>query len=284
MLYLFWMTRPVNALIAMVSVWIGGWIAGAVLKGPWLWLEGLAMGLLAALGNLHNDWVDREVDRINRPERPLPSGKISPQALGWTIGILLACVLALGVYLGVPHLLFFVSVAGLLYFYNKVFKGLPLFGNFAVALLCASALMLPTIEPRLWGEDSQPWVLVPLAFFSLLFTSIRELIKDIEDVPGDRAAGLTTFPVLLGVAPRRSLVQWCLVASVFSPGIPVALGIFPKVFLLASVALVIPPILMALFFVHSSHENWRKAQKMLKLAMVGGLFATAITWKGLQFI
>jgi 4-hydroxybenzoate polyprenyltransferase len=278
------MTRPGNALMAAASVWLGGWVAGAKIDGPSLWLDGIAMGILAAAGNLHNDVIDLPVDRINRPDRPLPQGLVTLAQTRLFAGLLTLAALGIGFFRGTPQLLLFVCVTLLLFTYNRTLKGLPLVGNFVVALLCASALWLPSLDPALWPAGSSPLFLLPLILFSFLFTMIRELVKDMEDVEGDRAAHLRTFPIVAGVRASRLLALLLLCLALVSPVFPVILGIYPWTFLAGTLFLVVPPTLGAMLALFPSRNDWHQSQKMLKFAMIGGLFASALALKLSPFI
>src|SRR3954466_6413321 len=134
------LARLPNAAVAAGGVWLGH----ACLPGPIdaraAALGSLAMALLAAAGNMHNDVIDLPIDRINRPDRPLPSGRIAPRAALAVASITFAASLALAFALGRDQGYLVAAMGLLLYFYNVNLKGMPLAGNLAVALLCALAI------------------------------------------------------------------------------------------------------------------------------------------------
>ena len=72
--------RPLNCLIAALSVYVGAFTIG--LRWPTfdLGIAALSAALIAAAGNAFNDVRDVAIDRINRPTRPLPAGKLSERA------------------------------------------------------------------------------------------------------------------------------------------------------------------------------------------------------------
>jgi len=276
---LFRMIRPGNVVMAGGSVWLAAWIGGADLGQHGLWLDGVALGLLAALGNLHNDLVDLPVDQVNRPERPLPSGLVSSQQV-WSVILLGLCLLViLGLLRDVPHGIFFVVVAVLLFVYNRWLKGWPVVGNLAVALLCASALWVPLLDQQVWSTGSHPEWLWPLVGFSFLFTWVRELVKDVEDMAGDGCAHLKTLPLLIG--KRRSLVvaQGLLFLCVGSILLPWMRVIYPFAFVVVCVLTVLPWVGRAWLALRSKNTTLRVAQKSLKMAMVGGLVASILVFR-----
>ena len=83
---LFKMIRPVNIVIAMVTLAIGYYLLGVLplqeMNISWLTLILQALGFAFAIGfaNIQNDIWDLETDKLNRPERPLVNGKISVSA------------------------------------------------------------------------------------------------------------------------------------------------------------------------------------------------------------
>ena len=70
------LTRPVNLLIALLSIFIGGFVTGTIHPLLKLLLASFSGMLVAAGANSINDYYDLEIDRINKPKRPLPSGLI----------------------------------------------------------------------------------------------------------------------------------------------------------------------------------------------------------------
>ena len=201
---------------------------------------------LVCFANAHNDVVDFEVDKINRPNRVLPSGKISVK----TAKIAASLCLLLGV-VAEPLLL----IVGILTFvYNRYLKGLPLVGNFMVALLTCAPIAVPIIKFGL----PQP-ILTMLAFFAFMLTFVREITKDIEDMPGDSSMNLKTFPLLFGVKLSLGLIFICEFQCL------VALAFFKPILF----AVIFPFILVSVIF--ALLKKWRLSQSVLKLTMIAGL-------------
>jgi len=213
----------------------------------------LGVFFLVAFANAHNDIIDFETDRINRPKRPLPSGYIKLKTAN-IIAIKCVCLaIILGLVSGFEFALLFAAVGALSLVYNKFLKGLPLAGNFAVALLTTTPIVIPIVKFGLQPE------LYYLAFFAFILTMAREITKDIEDIPGDSAIGLKTFPVLLGINLSLLLVFICELQCL------ALLALFKPYAILA----VLPCLLLSAFFVRK--KKWRLSQTMIKLAMLAGL-------------
>lgn len=254
-----------NMVISGIATLLGFWIGGVSPIHATPWLPAAVMMLLTAFANAHNDLVDFTVDRINRPERPLPSGRLS-----WRQGLLLAWgALALAVLLGTLHSLIhgvvFALLGLMLWVYNKFLKGRPLIGNLWVALLTASPLLVATLDT---GWQHALW---PPMLFAFLLSFAREIIKDIEDVPGDQACGLQTFPIVYGIPAARTLTLVLLVLTGTALPLPVTLGTYSCSFLILAGILVLPPLIGALWA--TLQLRWRRAQGLVKIAMLGGILA-----------
>ena len=92
--------RPANCAITFASVLLGGWLGPHAIS-PALLLAALSASLIMAGGNALNDLCDIEADRINKPGRPLPSGRLPVWAARLQAVVLAALGLALSLLL--PH-------------------------------------------------------------------------------------------------------------------------------------------------------------------------------------
>ncbi len=154
----------------------------------------LAVFMITGAGNAVNDYYDRDIDAVNRPDRPLPSGRISPRsALIYSLLLFAAgCIFAAAVNqicLAVAAL-----NSSLLFFYARNLKATPLAGNLCVAYLTGSTFLFGGAAYGLEGMEAN---LVP-AGLSILATMSREIAKDIEDMEGDRQGGAKTLPIIAG--------------------------------------------------------------------------------------
>lgn len=209
--------RPVNALIAGASVLVGA----TCLPGPMPWsLALLGFGIMAALaagGNAENDVCDLTIDRRNRPDRPLPSGAVTPRQALITAYALYALALAASWMASSRHALLVAGMIVLLIAYNRRLKRLPLWGNLAVSLLCALALIFT--EWPAW-----PKATAVAAGFAFLTTLLREILKDIEDMPGDGENGLRTAPLVFGVPKSKTLAMALSLLLLLLLPMPLVLG------------------------------------------------------------
>jgi len=269
------LVRPGNALIAAAAVWLG-WIS-LRLRPEWqlaFW-GSLSMLLMVGGGNADNDALDVEVDRVNRPNRPLAAGLLG-RGTAWTTAFLLYGGAILCAWIGSPlHGLLAAVMAVLLIAYNRFYKGRPLSGNLIISLLCGLAVYfveLPLlIDFPLTTKDS-----LPAAVFAFLVTFVRELVKDAEDVVGDRLAGHRTFAVTAGTeAARRLAFASMVVLLLLIPGPALYFG-YHWSYLALIVVLggpVLGPLLLELARTDAGPTHFARAQKLLKLFMVAGMIS-----------
>ena len=126
--------RPLNVLIVGAAVILGLHLGGG--EGHWVvWIFGpLAAMLVTAFANIDNDLSDVAIDRINRPNRPLVSGRVSSRAaFVFSLTILTIALLSAGVC-GKAALILAGGVAVWLVIYNRWAKRRLLIGNVMVAI------------------------------------------------------------------------------------------------------------------------------------------------------
>ncbi len=252
------LTRPANAVAAGVLTFLGAYVAGGF--GGELPAVAAAVGatvLATGAGNAINDYFDREIDRINRPDRAIPRGAVSPRA-----AVVLAVVLfgaAILLALALPALAVAIAVVNLLALvaYTELFKGTPGAGNALVAYLVGSTFLFGAAAV---GDVRPAAVLFALA---ALATFSREVIKDVEDMAGDREEGLNTLPIAVG--RRRALVVGAaaLVVSVLAIPLPYLYGPFGVAYLV----LVVPAAAVMLAGAVRSFADPAAGQRRVKYGM-----------------
>jgi len=188
------LTRPLNTLITGLTVVVGGLIAGKSEQFDPAILIGAAIvaALVAAGANAINDAFDAVIDLINRPDRPIPSGEVSRiLAALWGLLLTVTGVIA-GWTMSVMLGLIATIVGVLLYLYNSRLKRTPLTGNIVVAICGGLAFIYGGVAVGQVGK-----ALIPACFAFLIHLG-REIVKDVEDLPGDLAVGARTLPIVAG--------------------------------------------------------------------------------------
>jgi geranylgeranylglycerol-phosphate geranylgeranyltransferase len=188
--------RPINCLMMGFAVIVGAALANPDVLGTF-WQEliyGFITGFtLTAASMAINDYYDREIDTVNEPKRPIPSGLIKPKealifASALTIvGFVAAFLTSLSCFvIAIIAWIIFVT-------YTTVGKRSGLPGNFLVSTCVA----MPFIYGSVAANTIQSNVLI---FVSMVFLSNtgREITKGIVDVEGDRMQNVKTLAVLYG--------------------------------------------------------------------------------------
>ncbi|MCC6459389.1 MAG: geranylgeranylglycerol-phosphate geranylgeranyltransferase [Saprospiraceae bacterium] len=303
--------RLPNLVIVFLSQWVPYWFvlrpallqAGCipVLTERTFSLIATTTVLTSLAGYIINDYFDREIDAVNRPNqvvvgRYIPSGIVLMMYLGLTV---LVHTLALRMYLVLPEpksfwpLLVFPIVSFFLFLYAWQVKCTPVMGNFLVALLCGAVPVIP-----LFPEDRAIWLasfqtseaihqatgLVWLyALFAFVTNLLREQVKDLEDFQGDAACGCNTLAVIKGVRYAKKP------AAFTSLAVSILLGILlyfwtqteaPKWQIGAGFVLLLLPALFTTGLIYRAstkmHFSW--ASRCIKLIMLAGLFLLLRSW------
>ena len=262
--------RPVNFLITFISV-----IVAAVIclpdKSPVVnvFIAAIAASLVMASGNIINDIFDLEIDKINRPERPLPSGKISNKEALVLYFIFLLLSFICSWFINLPAFLIVVVSTFILYLYSKYIKRIPLVGNIIVAFLTGLVFIYGGFV-----VDNPKAAIVP-ALFAFLINLIREVVKDMEDINGDRMIGVITLPIKFGFQKSRVLILVITIFLVLFTLYPFLIQ-FYKIEYILIVMIIVNPILvysLKLLFKNQSVGSLSKISNLLKLDMVFGLIA-----------
>jgi len=180
----------------------------------------LATICIAAAAYIINDIFDYEIDKINKP-RSVIVHRLIPLAKAKTYyWVLNAIGLLLGGYLSWVTqnyylFLYFPLTVFMMWWYSKTLKKQPFWGNLIVAIFCALvALIILTAEntflkviyQQFPEEGAAVWrVFVAYAVFAFLATLFREIVKDLEDMPGDEKGGARTLPIAIGVPKTKNI-------------------------------------------------------------------------------
>jgi geranylgeranylglycerol-phosphate geranylgeranyltransferase len=204
----FKLTRPTNSFVAGLAAIVAYLIATGSLIPETVFLFAI-VALITAAGNVINDFFDAKIDAINRPDRPIPSGAVSRGAArGFAVTLFLAGILVSfftsSLCIGITVVNSIILVA-----YAAKLKSTPLIGNIAVAYLSASIF--------LFGGALNGWEglihIIPVAAITFFAILSRELLKDAEDVEGDRAGGADTVPLRIGI---KKTAEFALITTVLA--------------------------------------------------------------------
>lgn len=201
--------RPLNCVMVFSAV-----IVLSYLTTGSLGYEDLAAAFAAAFacagGNVANDYFDAEADRRNRPQRPIPSGRISPKGARELSLELFGLGLVISISLGLLAFAFVLAVELSLIAYSAWIKKRVLLGNALVSLMLSLVVVFPSVVHATFT----PLALLAAPLFLLNLS--REVVKDIGDMAGDKISGKRTFALARGPRPAALLATSLLAASFIS--------------------------------------------------------------------
>ncbi|EOY07152.1 UbiA prenyltransferase family protein isoform 2 [Theobroma cacao] len=272
-------------------VW--GVVCGAAASGNFHWnLEDVAKSILCMIMSgpcltgytqTLNDWYDREIDAINEPYRPIPSGAISENEVVTQIWLLLLGGIGIAGLLDVwaGHdipIVFYLALGGSLLSY--IYSAPPLklkqngwFGNFALG---ASYISLPWWAGQALFGTLTPDIIVLTLLYSIAGFGIA-IVNDFKSVEGDKALGLQSIPVAFGAETAK----WICVGAIDITQISVAgylLGAGKPYYALALLALIVPQVVFQQFqyFLKDPVKYDVKYQASAQPFLVLGLLVTAL--------
>ncbi len=249
--------RPNVCILSVIGMIVGAIVANVILN-PLIILAIIVAFLITGAGNVINDYFDYKIDRINRPTRPIPSGKITRHQALVYYSLLSAIGIVISYFVSVQFLAIAVFNVVVLSVYSWKLKSTALVGNVAVAYLAASNFLAAGLIAGTFSSLSLPI----LAFFGISFlgTLSREIVKDIEDTEGDRKLGARTLPIITGEKLSRILSNIILLLAVISLSVPVYAGLFSAPYFIGAV----PAVIISLY---SMTRKPAKAQKLIKISM-----------------
>lgn len=265
--------RPINCLIVGFAVVVGAALATADVLS--LSLQNLILGfvtgfMLTAASMAINDYYDRQIDGINEPARPIPSGLVAPRnalvfALALTAMGFIAALLT-----NFFSLLIAIFAWIIFTVYTTVGKRTGLLGNFLVSVCVAVPLVYGSFVVAAGLEVNV------LIFASMVFLANtgREITKGIVDVQGDRSNNVRTIAVRFGEKRAAVAAASFFVAAVLLTPLPWLLSLVSVWFVPLAIVTDLGLLLSsALLLKDYSRENSRRIKNRVLLWFILGLLA-----------
>lgn len=228
----------------------------------------LVVFFVTGAGNSINDYFDIDIDRINKPERPIPSGKISLKAaLYFSLALFSAgSIIAASINMICGAIALVNSL--LLIYYASNLKRTALFGNIAVGYLTGSTFLFGGAVFFEYGGIKGVFVLFVLATMA---TIAREIVKDIEDIEGDREDGAQTLPIIIGPKKAAYMAAFIGLVAVLASPLPYIQSLMTVRYL---ILVAVADILFAVaVYEILGKNNPAKSSKMFKMAMAFALIS-----------
>ncbi|MBU4535502.1 MAG: UbiA family prenyltransferase [Euryarchaeota archaeon] len=261
--------RPGNALMAVITIVLMVLISGnfnidAIVACTIVFIA-------TGAGNSINDYFDYKIDAINRPERPMPSGRISQKNAGIYSAVLFVVATLLGFLIGIIPGIIVLSSSLLMIYYAYSLKKMCLVGNITISFLTGLSFVLGGV---VLGELLISFY---LGIFAFLMTMAREIVKDMEDMEGDKKEGAHTLPLVKGkFFSARMAAFFVILASISSP-ILYFLGIFNLLYLVVLMGALGVFIKSAVSLLQDqSHDNTKNISHQIKKGMAITFLAFAL--------
>lgn len=264
------MTRIVNVLITFFSVIVAVIICSDLssVNGMMI-LSAVSAALVAAAGNVFNDVWDYETDAVNKPERPIPSRKVTPKAaLNFYFSLILISLM-ISIYVSLIVFSVIILAHLLLLLYTTGLKKIPLLGNFIISFLTGFVFIYGGLL-----NGNVRAAIIP-SVFALLINLAREGIKTIEDIPGDSKSGITTLPQKYGINTARKIISAFLVLLLLFTFVPFINGFYGIEYFVIVMALINPLLVYVIKNLLETNKmpDLNKLSIILKVNMVLGLTA-----------
>jgi geranylgeranylglycerol-phosphate geranylgeranyltransferase len=286
--------RPTNSLMAAFAVFIGSLLVNlnSYALVP-VYLAMAAAFFISGGGMIINDYFDAGIDKINRPDRPIPSGRISKRAaLSYSFMLFLIGIVLSGF---INWIVFAIAIANslLLIVYSHSLKSKLLAGNIIISYLVGSTFIFGSASPFASSNIRLGVLLTPFLFALLAFLAnlSREIVKTFEDIEGDRqgflkkmVAGAVETAARFGLVNNKPEMKYkkpLKVISVVCPLLAVIISPLPYLLSLLSVYYLFVVWVTDLLLIISAagilcakeKKHYRKIAGKIKIAMLVGLIA-----------
>jgi 4-hydroxybenzoate polyprenyltransferase len=251
--------------------------------------------LIAAAGNIINDYFDLNIDEINKPEKKVID-KIIKRRWAIVLHLLFSGIaVLLGFYIDFKTPVFWLGLSNifcafLLFAYSISLKKKLLVGNILVSLLTAWVLLVcffcyyrsfscQGCEPALWRSELNRFIRISFLYasFAFIISLIREVVKDMEDMNGDARYGCKTMPIAWGIPATKVFVAvWLVVLIGMISIVQIYVLQFGWIFSAAyCIVLIILPLIWLLrkLVIAQSPKDYHQLSTVIKLVMVTGLLS-----------
>ncbi|MDD4894568.1 MAG: UbiA family prenyltransferase [Candidatus Omnitrophica bacterium] len=263
------LVRPFTLIAPMVGLLSGAMIASGGALNIYSLIGVLSAAILNAASNVNNQYFDLEIDKINKPFRPLPSARISKKNTIIFAFLLYFVALVLSWVINLQFFLIVLVTAALTFFYSAPplrIKQYPFLSNICIALPRGMLLIVAgwsIIKPVFHIE---PWF-IGLIFALYLFGAATT--KDFSDIEGDKRFGVKTLPVLYGPVMAAKMIS----PFLYAPFLLIPIGVIFGIIRVQA----LPLTLLAIWGVYTAKLITKKPQGLT-------LEKNHISWKHMYFM
>jgi len=258
--------RPVNSVMIGFAVIVGAFVSKPS-SIPWLQLAlGFFTGFFICTYSMSvNDIYDLEVDRVNRPDRPIPSGRISVRQASTLSLVMLAAGVACAFLSFIPLAVFIaLAYAFLAWLYNARAKRTGLLGN----LIVASSLAIPFIYGGAVSGGSISGSLLLMMALTAFFSGVgREVVKSMADVEGDAKREVSSVARMRGLGFASGVGALFFLLAVLASWVPLVTGLANQVYTYGVIAPDVIFVYLAVAVV--ARHDPKSAYRVKRIALAG---------------
>ena len=266
--------RPLNIVTAISCILVVYFITD-VKNLTLIIYPSIIIGCYMAAGNILNDWIDIEADKINKPSRPLVIYDVNHYLLFSIVFLLFAIGSWITIYIDVyaMYVAIFFAMPCIIS-YEIVFKRSPIIGNIIISSLVGVVFIFA--ELSFHQSISVTWRAAVLAFFLNL---IREMIKDIEDIEGDAQSQYNTFPIIAGIPTTIVVLRIITIFFIILSLLPIFTSYYLWYYIPLIVFLIHLPLLYIIIRLtdNITPKECAKYSKVLKLLIINGIITIVIS-------
>lgn len=309
--------RPLNLFIIGLTMWLMRYyvirpmvaVNDFQLQFPagLFWLLVLSTILIAAAGNVINDYFDQGTDRINKPQDIIVEGHVKRRVAMAVyqvfnlLGLGLAFFVAWKIENWELSIISFFA-AGSLWFYSVQFKKDLIIGNVVIAFLAGLVPLLVGVYeiPLLLNEygdevvrayaealperDPSEYFRVMFFFvlgyaaFAFLLNLIREVQKDMADMKGDNRINARTIPLVFGIRKAKAIVAGLIFLTILALVFVQQSYLGDYVSLIYLILAVVVPLLLGFWAIYkaTTRKQFLRSANFLKVAMLGGILYSIV--------
>ena len=274
--------RPLNCIMGSLTVLIGILNTRVGVETPTLIIN-IILGLftyffIAGSGNVINDYYDIEIDKINRPDRPIPRGSITlKQAMIWwiisaLIGLVIVIIHGLLFILGFLNIIIALFMVFIGWLYAAWGKKNGFIGNIIVSVSFSIGLVYGAIL----NSSNIPYYIYFFFLTSFFLLLSREIIKGCEDIEGDKNEGVKTLAIRIGIEKSTKISMIFGIFAIVFFILPFFTEIINHVFFLISMFFGLGVVFYAVIIMmkrNLEREDFKKVSLILKLGAYLGLLA-----------
>ena len=221
-----------------------------------------------ASGYIINNFYDSEKDSINRPHKSTLEQYVSQNTKLILYFIINFIVVVIASYVSFRSVLFFSIYIFAIWFYSHKIKKMPIIGNLVSAILTIT----PFFAIFLYYKNYSGLIFI-FGFYLFLILSMRELVKDLENLKGDFSLEYKTIPVVYGEKIAKIMIVVLITVNILVTGFLVKSYDLGRMdyFFYGSVSLLC--IVTLLVFLAKNQRQYVHIHNLLKLLILLGVFS-----------